>query len=143
MPLVLLLLFLAKQHGAVVSTSSSIRTQLILARQLLHRMSELKRLRPESITDEVASKRNRVENTSNSNSGSVAGNVAGNRRMFGALMGHLGQAQKKLNDDSEVIKMQVSRRQEVSQKNSEESKRAAKLQRTLSVEQKEKVNIKL
>lgn len=53
-------------------------------------------------------------------------------------MGHLGRARKNLDADSEVINMQVARRQEAAQKNVEESKRVAKLQRTLSVEQKEK-----
>ena len=80
-------------------------------------------------------KRNREDNGA-----PKAVNVAGNRRMFGALMGHLGRAQKNLKEDSDVIQMQISRRQEVSQKNSDESQRVAKLRRTLSVEQKEKVS---
>lgn len=96
-------------------------------------MSDSKRSRPDDSPDNPTLKRNRSDDTPK------AKNVAGNRRMFGALMGHLGRAQKKLDADSEVINMQVARRQEASQKNTEESKRVAKLQRTLSVEQKEKV----
>lgn len=63
---------------------------------------------------------------------------AGNKRMFGALMGHLGKAQQKLKADSDVIQKQTSRRQEATLKNFDESHRVAKLQRALSVEQKEK-----
>lgn len=68
-------------------------------------------------------------------------NTAGSRRMFGALLGHLGKAEKNLKADSDTIKMQITRRREVSQKNTEESNRVAKLQRTLSVEQKDKVTV--
>lgn len=65
-------------------------------------------------------------------------NVAGNKRMFGALMGHLDRAKKNLKEDSTIINKQVSRRQEVTQKNSVESQKAAKVHRALSIELKEK-----
>ena len=101
-------------------------------------MSDLKRTRSESIPAHDNSRDNPSLKRNRSDDGKP--NVAGNRRMFGALMGHLGKAQKNLTDDASVIKKQISRRLEASQKNSEESKRVAKLQRTLSVEQKEKVS---
>lgn len=102
-------------------------------------MSDLKRTRSESSPDHDDNRKDISTLKRNRSDDGKHVAVAGNRRMFGALMGHLGKAQKNLSDDASVIKHQISRRQEAFQKNSEESKRVAKLQRTLSVEQKEKV----
>jgi hypothetical protein len=120
----------------------------ILDSQSRIKMSDLKRTRSDMSFDSAndtphsSLKRNRSEDT-DTTTPKVVNVAAGNRRMFGALLGHLGRAQKNLKEDSDVIKMQISRRQEASQKNTEESKRVAKLQRILSVEQKEKVQITL
>jgi hypothetical protein len=65
--------------------------------------------------------------------------VQRNKRLFGALMGHLGKAKRKLEEDSSTIEKQVSLQMAVTQKNSEESKRLFQLHKELTNAEKEKV----
>jgi hypothetical protein len=65
--------------------------------------------------------------------------VQRNKRMFGALMGHLNSAQKTLQLDSELIEKQDHRKVLATQKNSIESQRVAKLHKVVTREQKDKV----
>jgi hypothetical protein len=53
--------------------------------------------------------------------------VKRNKRMFGSLMGHLGRAKKKLDEDSEVIETQKRAKTIAVQKNLEESSRIAEI----------------
>lgn len=63
-----------------------------------------------------------------------------NKRMFGALMGHLNSAQKTLQQDSELIEKQDNRKILAAQKNNLESQRVAKLHKVITREQKDKVH---
>jgi hypothetical protein len=65
--------------------------------------------------------------------------VQRNKRMFGALMGHLNSAQKNLQHDSELIEKQDHRKILATQKNTIESQRVAKLHKVVTREQKDKV----
>lgn len=67
--------------------------------------------------------------------------VQRNKRMFGALMGHLNSAQKTLQHDSELIEKQDHRKVLAAQKNSLESQRVAKLHKVVTREQKDKVRL--
>jgi hypothetical protein len=69
--------------------------------------------------------------------------VQRNKRMFGALMGHLNSAQKNLQLDSELIEKQDSRKSLATQKNTIESQRVAKLHKVVTREQKDKVKLNL
>ncbi len=65
--------------------------------------------------------------------------VQRNKRMFGALMGHLGKAKEILQHDSLLIEKQDQQKLAASVKNKEESKRLFQLQREVSREEREKV----
>lgn len=62
-----------------------------------------------------------------------------NKRLFGALMGHLGTAKRKLEEDSSTIDKQSSRQSAVSQKNVLENKRLQQLERVANDTLKAKV----
>lgn len=65
--------------------------------------------------------------------------VKRNRRMFGALMGHLDRASTSLKKDASLIEKQGLQRKLVTEKNMIESKRVSEFQRKVSLEEKEKV----
>ena len=62
-----------------------------------------------------------------------------NRRLFGALMGHLGTAKRKLEEDSSTIDKQTSRQNAVAHKNGMENKRLQQLDRKAADAGKSKV----
>ena len=62
-----------------------------------------------------------------------------NKRLFGALMGHLGTAKRKLEEDSSTIDKQSSRQSAVSQKNVLENRRLQQLERVANDTLKAKV----
>lgn len=66
--------------------------------------------------------------------------VQRNKRLFGALMGHLGTAKRKLEEDSSTIDKQTSRQNAVAHKNSVENRRLQQLQREAADAEKSKVN---
>jgi pinin/SDK/memA/ protein conserved region len=66
--------------------------------------------------------------------------VQRNKRLFGALMGHLGTAKRKLEEDSSTIDKQTSRQNAVAHKNSVENRRLQQLQREATDAEKSKVN---
>ena len=63
-----------------------------------------------------------------------------NKRLFGALMGHLGTAKRKLEEDSSTIDKQTSRQNAVAHKNGMENKRLQQLQREATDSEKLKVS---
>lgn len=67
--------------------------------------------------------------------------VQRNKRMFGSLMGHLGIAKRKLEDDSSNIEKRSALQMTVVQKNSMENRRLQGLQREASDAQKGKVSL--
>lgn len=62
-----------------------------------------------------------------------------NKRLFGALMGHLGTAKRKLEEDSSTIDKQTSRQNAVAHKNGMENKRLQQLDREAADAGKSKV----
>lgn len=65
--------------------------------------------------------------------------VRRNRRMFGALMGHLGKAQQSLKTDSELLERQNAMKSTAMHRHVEESKRIIKQQKKLSLHEKNMV----
>jgi hypothetical protein len=65
--------------------------------------------------------------------------VQRNKRLFGNLMGHLGRAKRKLEEDSLNIKKQAILQSAVAQRNAEESKRLLQRQMEITHAEKEKV----
>ena len=68
--------------------------------------------------------------------------VKRNKRMFGALMGHLDLARKKLEIDSTLIDRQKRLKELVTEKNQSESKKVAQMQRLNARIEKDKVSYK-
>lgn len=64
-----------------------------------------------------------------------------NRRMLGALMGHLGMAKKRLEQDSSKIELQANLKIAATQKNIVESQRLLEIQKDIDRAEKEKVFI--
>ena len=69
--------------------------------------------------------------------------VRRNRRMFGALMGHLGKAQQSLKTDSSLLERQNAVKSSAMHRHVEESKRIIKQQRKLSLREKNMVSLTL
>jgi hypothetical protein len=64
-----------------------------------------------------------------------------NKRMLGALMGHLNKAKQNLEKDATSIEVQETLKANATEKNLAESKRVAELQRITSREERNKVSI--
>ena len=64
-----------------------------------------------------------------------------NKRLFGALMGHLGSAKKILERDSTKIDKQIQAKTLVTEKNQQESHRVRSLHDQIKHSEEEKVNI--
>jgi hypothetical protein len=67
--------------------------------------------------------------------------VKRDKRMFSALMGHLGRASTSLKDDATLIQKQDKRREMVTKKNQIESNRVAEIQKRVSLEERDKVGV--
>lgn len=65
--------------------------------------------------------------------------VKRDKRMFSALMGHLGRASTSLKDDATIIEKQDKRRELATKKNKMESSRVAEIQKRVSMEERDKV----